>query len=170
MKYDIIIGVDPDVKKDGVAILYPGSRKITAGQYCFGETLTTLQKLNINALSSQLSLMVVIEGGWLNSGNWHCNPTDSKALIAAKGVSQGRNHQRGLDLVDFCEYNKIPHTVIKPLQKAFKGYHLWNGKDGKITQEEIESFMGKLGRLNQEGRDAALIAWEFAGLPIRITR
>ena len=39
-----------------------------------------------------------------------------------------------------------------------------------ITKEELEEItLQKLGRLNQEGRDAALLAWDYAGLPMRIT-
>jgi len=52
---------------------------------------------------------------------------------------------------------------IKPLRKY------WKGKDGKITPQELQSFTGFKGRSNQDGRDAALIAWVYAGLPIRIS-
>ena len=45
---------------------------------------------------------------------------------------------------------------------------MWQGKDGKITQQEIASFTGITGRNNQEERDAALLAWVYAGLPIKI--
>ena len=42
------------------------------------------------------------------------------------------------------------------------------GKDRKITAEELKAFTGVTGRTNQEGRDAALLAWEYAGLPIKM--
>lgn len=44
----------------------------------------------------------------------------------------------------------------------------WKGKDGKITHDELASFTGLMGRTNQDVRDAALLAWAFAGLPIRV--
>jgi hypothetical protein len=44
---------------------------------------------------------------------------------------------------------------------------MWHGRDGKITQEEIAAFTGIDGRHNQEERDAALLAWIYAGLPIK---
>ena len=58
----------------------------------------------------------------------------------------------------------IGYEVIEqaPLRKC------WKGRDGKITQIELNYFTGITGRTNQEARDAALIAWNFAGFPIRI--
>ena len=44
------------------------------------------------------------------------------------------------------------------------------GKDRKISQEEIEQFIPDFPkRSNQEGRDAALLAWDYAGFPIRLS-
>lgn len=47
-------------------------------------------------------------------------------------------------------------------------FKCWKGKDRKITDEEIKCFMPIKGRTNQESRDAALLAWVFSGLPIRV--
>lgn len=46
-----------------------------------------------------------------------------------------------------------------------------NGKDGKITQDEIAYFIssdGKLPRMNQDQRDALLLAWVCAGYPVKV--
>ena len=52
---------------------------------------------------------------------------------------------------------------VKPLKK------LWKGRDGKITQEELENIIGPLNvRLSQDSRDAALLAWWYAGLPVKM--
>jgi hypothetical protein len=51
---------------------------------------------------------------------------------------------------------------VKPLKKC------WKGRDGKITHEELARFTGLMGHTNQDGRDAALLAWVRAGLPIRL--
>ena len=40
------------------------------------------------------------------------------------------------------------------------------GKDRKITHEELTAIVGKIKHTNQEGRDAALLAWVHAGLPL----
>ena len=59
------------------------------------------------------------------------------------------------------------HKLQKPLALKSGGLHLWNSKDGKITHEELAKFTGITQRTNQEGRDAALLAWTFAGLPVK---
>ena len=53
-------------------------------------------------------------------------------------------------------------TEMNPLPKK------WSGKDGKITKEELESFTGPLPRCSQDERDAALLAWVHAGLPVSV--
>lgn len=174
---DFIVGIDPDIERDGLAILQVATRRVTVMETTFGHTIAELQKLHIDCLATHRSLKVFIEGGWLNKGNFHLNAADTKFSAARKGVDQGRNHQRGLDIVEYCKYQKIPFEVIRPLRKTSAGFHLWSGPDGKITQREIEAFMGplrtrgvdgKVKRINQEARDAALIAWTMAGLPIKI--
>jgi len=61
-----------------------------------------------------------------------------------------------------CKHYGIEVIEHFPLRK------IWKGKDGKITQEELASFTGLKGRTNQDARDAALLAWSFANLPIRL--
>ena len=63
-----------------------------------------------------------------------------------------------------CEYWQIPYELIKPLPLKAGGVNLWKGKDGKITAGGLAQQPG--GRTNQEARDAALIAWTWAGLPV----
>jgi hypothetical protein len=65
-------------------------------------------------------------------------------------------------IVEMCKHYGIEAVEQRPLQKH------WRGKDGKITHEELASFTGIMGKTNQEGRDAALLAWVCAGLPIRL--
>jgi len=177
--HDIIIGIDPDSSKDGVAILETATRKVSVYETDFGHTLNLIQKQYIQSLAAHKTFIVYIEGGWLNKGNFHLHPKSSLQKAAAIGVDQGRNHQRGMDIESYCKYNRIPYLVIKPLAKTSGSFHLWNGQDGKITQGEIESFMGTLRttdinghkkRINQEARDAALIAWTMAGFPISVQK
>ena len=61
-----------------------------------------------------------------------------------------------------CEHWKIPYEFVKPLKK------IWQGRDRKITAEELEQVTGKMIRTNQEGRDAALLAWTHADLPVQL--
>jgi hypothetical protein len=69
-----------------------------------------------------------------------------------------------MDIVELLQYKGIDVTPVAPLKKV------WRGKDRKITQEELAAIIGQeLPRTNQEGRDAALLAWVMAGLPLRLS-
>lgn len=84
---------------------------------------------------------------------------------AAIGRSTGMNHQTGILIVECCKHYNIPCEIIKPLKKC------WKGKDGKITQDELAYFVSageKLPRMNQDQRDALLLAWVCAGYPVRV--
>lgn len=159
-----IIGIDPDVEKNGVAFLERTTRKLEVTTLNFADTLDYLCFVKRKSETTLQSFIVVIEAGWLNAGNWHYRYTDSKAKVAELGRATGRNHQTGILLAEMCEHLQIPFTLQKPLRK------IWHGANRKITAEELRAFTGLTGRTNQEGRDAALLAWEYAGLPIKIKK
>lgn len=158
-KYQKIIAIDPDVDRNGVACLEIGSKSLDVKSLSFPETLDYL-----HAYASQDNVQVVIEAGWLNQSNWHLTIFDTKVKAAAKGNAVGRNHEVGRKLAEMCGHWNIPYKLVKPLKKV------WRGKDGKITATELKSFTGYKGRTNSEGRDAALLAWVSANLPIRISK
>ena len=74
----------------------------------------------------------------------------------------GANHETGRKIIEMCKHYGLETLAHAPLVKC------WKGKDRKITHEELASFTGLTGRTNQDGRDAALLAWVFSGLPIRV--
>jgi hypothetical protein len=158
MKPNYIIGIDPDVEKSGYAFLDVAQRKLHLDSLYFPNVLDRLIVTKI-AIGNCYDFIVVIEAGWLNSiSNYH-TAAGRRGQRIAKNV--GANHQVGKLFVQMCENYGIPVTTMKPLKK------MWHGKDGKITQAEIVSFTGITERTNQEERDAALIAWIYAGLPIK---
>lgn len=160
----IYIGIDPDTDKNGVAILDVTTRKVVVKQLKFAETINYIRRcFEEYATKQKKQFKVIIEAGWLNKGNWHLNRWDNRAASAAKGVDQGRNEQTSRLLGEMMEYFKIPFLFKRPLPKC------WRGANKKITKEEIEQVMQQpLGRINQEGRDAALLAWHEAKLPIKL--
>lgn len=159
-KYDYVIGIDPDAKKNGVAIVSPTTRLLNCECLTFAETIAALQGYKYRMGVLKQSFIVVIEAGWLNRSNWHTH--GNAQMAAAIGRSTGMNHQTGILLAEMCQYYGIPYRLQKPLKKY------WKGKDGKITHAELKAFTGVEGRTNQEERDAALLAWVETGLPIKI--
>ncbi len=169
-KEDVIIAIDPDVDKNGVAFLEVESRKLEVTSLTFPQLLDYLQSAKAMSEQTGQTYKVLIEAGWLNKSHWHVNPKDSRRLASAKGNSAGRNHEVGRKIAEMCKHWEIPYELIKPLALKVGGAYLWKGKDGKITHEELAYFTGLMGRTNQEVRDATLIAWSYAKLPIRKKR
>lgn len=162
-KYDLIIGVDPDVAESGVALLNVGTRTLTILRLRFPVAIEYCIGIRDSARKRGLQMCVVVESGWVNRPNWHIAGRSARAA-AAIGKQTGRNHEVGRLLVETLQYHQIPVVEQPPLRKC------WKGKDGKITADELKAFTGITGRTNQDERDAALLAWNYSGLPIRIVR
>lgn len=169
-KIEVVIGIDPDVDKSGCAYLHVDEKKLEVTTLSFPDLMDYLRYVQRQAEVTQKHFKVIIEAGWMNKAHWHLTPKDSKQSAAAKGNAAGRNHEVGRKIAEMCDHWQIPYELMKPLALKVGGVNLWKGRDGKITQEELAAFTGIMGRTNQEGRDAALIAWEWAGLPVKIGR
>ena len=170
IKVDYVIGIDPDVEKNGVAFLDCSTRRLEITSLAFPDLLDFLLTTKRQAEVLQKNIRVIIEAGWLNKAHWHLLPKDTKQIAAAKGNAAGRNHEIGRKIAEVCEHWQLPNELIKPLALKAGGVNLWKGKDGKITHDELAAFTGITGRTNQEGRDAALIAWTWVGFPMKILR
>ena len=157
---DIIIGIDPDVSKSGVGVVSRERKGVEVFSRSFPELLEYLKM----AATHTSVVVVVVEASWKISTNWHTGRGDSIRTAARKGKDAGRCHEVGRKIVECARYYGLEVVERLPLKK------IWKGKDGKITDEEIKAFMPIQGRTNQEERDAALLAWDYAGLPIRIRR
>ena len=161
-RYDNIIAIDPDVSRSGVALLKPATRQLEVSNLTFPQVIDYLQQANRNKGAE--TLIVLIEASWLIQGNWHLSSWERRQRAASKGYDVGRNHETGRKIVEMCRHLGVEVLEHVPLRKC------WRGKDGKITHEELASFTGITGRTNQDARDAALLAWVFSGLPIRVGR
>lgn len=160
-KYDNIIAIDPDVEKSGVAYLKTSTRQLEVASLTFPQVIDYLQHAKKVRDETNETLIVLVEAGWLIKSNWHLKRYDNARVASAKGNSAGRNHETGRKIVEMCKHYGIEVLEHFPLKKR------WKGTDGKITHEELAYFTGLTGRTNQDARDAALLAWNFAGFPIR---
>ncbi len=158
----VLIGIDPDVDKNGVAYLDCHTRQLEVCTLSFPDLMDYLQWVKRKAERTATDLTVIVEAGWLNANNWHVTQGASRAKAASIGNRTGRNHETGRKIVEMCRHWNMKVEQVKPLKKC------WKGHDGKITQEELCKFTGLMGHTNQEGRDAALLAWVWAGLPIKL--
>jgi hypothetical protein len=118
MKYDIMIGIDPDTKKSGVAIKRFG---VLIG----GQKYLEVTTLSFFALYDSLRVIsdtygnravVRIEAGWLNekSNFFKVNRTQTKAAGERIAKNVGANHETGKKIVEMCEYLKLEYELIRP--------------------------------------------------------
>lgn len=152
---NIVIGIDPDVDKSGIAQLDNESKQMQVSALPFPLLCAYLQKEKASAEQSGKSIVVLIEAGWLNHSNWHLIRGMTIQKAAQIGNATGRNHETGRKIAEMCHYFGITYKLIKPLKK------MWKGADGKITAEEFSRITGCTSRTNQEMRDAGLIAYFY---------
>ena len=162
-RYDRIIAIDPDVERSGVAELEVRTRELEVCTLAFPALMDYLQFMKQRAELDNETLCVVVEAGWMNASNWHTAGVKSIAAAAKTGQNTGRNHETARKIAEMSRHYGLTTEEVKPLKKC------WRGTGGKITQEELEYMTGKLDRrVSQDARDAALLAWWFAGLPIKM--
>lgn len=167
LKYDVLIGIDPDVERSGLAILGLYDMKLTVNSHPFPELLEIVRSVAFEGAELGHATVVYVEAGWKNKSNWHLSPKDTRASAAKKGEHVGRNQETGRKIVEMLRHYGIQVMEQSPLRKC------WQGKDGKITHEELKRLCQMSGvefnrpRSNQEERDSALLAITCSGLPIK---
>ena len=162
VKTDIIIAIDPDIERSGVAELDKRTKQIKLFSFSFPDLMDYLISMKRICEIKNLRPEVIVEAGWLNKGNWHLSDADSKYSAAEKGRQTGRNHETGRKIVEMCKHYQFITEEVRPLRK------FWQGKDKKITSEEFNRLTGYSGRSSQDMRDAGVIAWVYAGLIVKI--
>ena len=157
-----VVGIDPDVSKSGFALLNCEAREFVQVEALpFPDMVDKFAELAAMKADGK-DVVVVMEDSDLST-NWHYNSRDSKAVCAAKGRSVGLCHATARHLKECAENFGLEVVMMKPLRK------FWKGRDGKITHDEAAYFMRGLPKqTNQEGRDAALLAWAYADFPIKL--
>lgn len=161
-KCDRIIAIDPDTQKSGVCLLDVKTRKVEVCALSFPDLLDYLRLKRAECAKLGEKLCVVVEAGWINKSHWHKSANVNYHNAAAIGNKTGRNHETGRKIVECAKHYKMNVVEVQPLRKV------WKGKDRKITHEELSQFVEIPSRTSQDQRDAILIAWCFAGLPVRI--
>jgi len=160
---DIIIGIDPDVELSGVAFLRKGTKELSIQKWDFCGIMSYFKSMDELGEEAKKHIIVVIEAGWMRSGNWHLPRKCSKEMAAKIGNSTGRNHEVARKLAEIAKFYGLNVIEHAPLKK------IWKGPEGKITHDELAYFTHMTyKRTNQDQRDAALLAWSYAGFPIRI--
>lgn len=146
------IGIDPDVDENGFAVWNKP-----------GQNFESIESLNLVDMMRKLHdlrdqiVIVVVEAGWLNKGNRHLNYVpkgvevrNPLAYAAEAGENTGRNHQRGMDIIEVLEFMGIPYRITKPMSP----------NNWKKDADRFKKMTGWKGRTNPEKRDAAMLVYK----------
>lgn len=146
MNRPLYIGIDPDVDKSGF-VIWDKEKKalLDVDSATLPEMMTRLLRMK-----GRIAL-VIVEAGYLNKGNRHTFKGQTVAAAAKTGENVGRNHQRGMDIVEILEWMKIPYRLQKPITP-----NKW--KDDAAYFKTITGWHGKT---NPEKRDAAMLVFGF---------
>lgn len=133
---NLIIGIDPDLEKSGVAIL---DDSLELKNLTFSETVDLFRSQQ-NRIKK-----VVIEAGWLNKkSNVHGCYGQSKIVGERIAKNVGENHATGKLLVEMAKSLNLNVVEVRPTRT-------------KKNSEEFNRITGWVGRSNQEQRDAAML-------------
>lgn len=135
----LIIGIDPDLEKSGVAVLKDGSLRLNNMRFY---DLTKYLEVNKDQIKK-----VVIEAGWMNKkSNLHSRIGQSKRAGERIAKNVGENHATGKLLVEMAESLGLAVVLVRPTKT-------------KKNSEEFNHITGWQGRTNQEQRDAGMLIW-----------
>jgi hypothetical protein len=142
---NLLIGIDPDCDKSGVAFLESG--ELNLFNLTFPQLMRSLEE------NKEFLKMVIIEAGWLNKSVWHLpqslsrmSASQAHKVGAETGRRVGRNHATGTLIAEMCESMGLPYLLVKPTRT-------------KLNAEEFKLLTGYEGRTNQETRDAGVLAF-----------
>lgn len=173
---DIIIGIDPDIDRNGVAVLRTAERSMRVDKLRFPDMLDFVAREAREAEAEGKSVSVWVEAGWLNASNWHARPGMSANYNASIGQAVGRNQAVGMLALQMLTHMSVPASPIRPLPKVMRvgssTVPMWSGRDGKVTANELAQLLARHNitvsppRMNQDQRDAVLIALRGADIPV----
>lgn len=138
----LLIGIDPDLIKSGVALYYKESKKLDLQLRDFFSLINLLESIECCGYEVE----VVIEAGWLNpSANHHSHPLQSKAVGERIAKNVGENAAVGKLIEQFCIQKNLKHRLYKPTKSKTTPV-MFN----KITGLDVK---------NQEMIDAAMMVY-----------
>jgi hypothetical protein len=138
MKNRLLLGIDPDTEKSGVA--FKNGNLIELSNLTFFQLFDFLSFYK----EREEKPIIYIECGFLNKSNWHTNEKQSKALASKIGERTGANFEVSKKIVEMCEYLNLPYEKIKPTRS-------------KVNSDFFKQITGISQRTNQENRDAYML-------------
>lgn len=135
----MIVGIDPDIDKSGIAYVIEGKPHIEMN------TLKFVELMKFIRLHRQSIKCVYVEAGWINKkSSWH--GAQNIAVAARIGKNVGENHAVGKLLIQCIEAEGLKVVAVKP-------------SSTKLDAEQFAKLTGIKTRTNAESRDAAMLVF-----------
>ena len=148
--FNIIIGIDPDIKSNGVAFVHDDI--IELYNMPFWDLFHYIKNL---AAKSDGGILIVIEHGEQNKAIFTAKNATNRAVSAKIGSSVGKNFAISQILIELCEMENIPYKKYVP--HSMKWRH-----------EYVKNNYSIYKRTNQDQRDALRAAIAFKGKKVVI--
>ena len=136
----ILVGIDPDSDKSGVALYRKSDKSYKLNNLSFFELFDYLKE------HKHLIRLVVIEAGWKNKPVWHGAGQKAASIAARIGKNVGSNHEVARKIEEMCIYLQLYYELVRPCRS-------------KLSAEEFEKITGIKDRTNQEERDAFMLVF-----------
>lgn len=135
----MIIGIDPDLIKSGIACLHQDTKRIEMTCLSFVDLIKFVR------MNQPIIKCVYLEAGWLNQkSSWHA--AENKNTAAKIGKNVGQNHATGMLMQQCLEAENVKVILVKPTTT-------------KYDAEQFEKLTKIKTRTNQEMRDAAMLVF-----------
>lgn len=145
-KPKILIGIDPDTEKNGVAMKV--NKQFLLYNFDFFTLYQVLKELKENEQINDTKIKVYVECGFLNKGNRHFKEQESMQFNGKISERVGANHETAKKICEMCESLKLDYEQVRPTKS----------KINSVTFNEITGYEK---RSNQEQRDALMLIWEL---------
>ena len=151
MDYRYYVGVDPDTEKSGVAVWDKYEQQfifiLSIDFWTLIEFLKSgyLPKIGQMESWSQTNFHVTIDAGWLiKKTNFH--QKQGPRIREKMSMAIGRNHQVGINLMEYCMRYGLNYTLHEP--------------SGKIPAPTFKKITNWQNQTNQDSRDAAMLVFK----------
>jgi len=145
-KPKILIGIDPDTEKNGVAMKV--NKQFLLYNFDFFTLYQVLKELKESEQITDTEIKVYVECGFLNKGNRHFKEQESMQFNGKISERVGANHETAKKICEMCESLKLDYEQVRPTKS-------------KINSIKFKEITGYEKRSNQEQRDALMLIWEL---------
>lgn len=157
-QYDVIIGIDPDREKSGVAFLRKKDGMIEALNLSIGDILDAC--LAIKNDLPEFKIKIIIEASWkIEKSNFHASKGARSRTALGETIAKrvGQNQGAGISISKLLQHYKFEVQEVLPQRKhGMKTEKGWNPEGRKLFYKMTEGKLTKK-EISDDCKDAVLL-------------